>query len=336
MTSFSNLNRAEQLERLEMLGRAALTSYDLRVERITLLRSENNAVFKVETGPTNAAPTYVLRIHRPGYRSIAETRSELCYVQALRHEAGLLVPEPVPTSNGELVTIISMEGFDEPRHCDLLTWLDGRVVRPGQGFGPRAAYQTGEFLGRVHRLSERYVPPIDFELPRWDADGLFTAASPYKPGPVEALFSPEDHAIFKGVEERIRDAFRTLGESTGEFGIIHADFILGNILFHRRSARVLDWDDCGWGYYLYDICPLLGNFKDYVTYRTLRQEFLNGYRSIRSLPREHEQFIDLLIAARHATSCLWAAGCQRNGGLGPDVEEHIAYRMGEVRGYLMS
>jgi len=324
----------EQLEQLEMLARAFLTAYDLRVERLILLRTLNNVVFKVETGSTTLAPVYVLRIHRLGYRSVAETRSELLYVQALRESTGLLVPIPLPNAAGDLVTIVGAEGCEEPRHCDVLTWLDGRVLRPGQGFGPHAAYQLGAALGRVHHCSERFIPPAGFHLPRWDADGLFTVASPYRPGPIDMLFAPEHWAMFQAVENQVRATFKVLGSGPGEFGVIHADFILGNCLFHRRTPRVVDWDDCGWGYYLYDLCPLLGNFKDYPSYRRLRQAFLDGYRSVRCLPREHEQFIDLLIAARHATSCLWVVGNRRNGGLGPDMAEHIAYRMGEVRQYL--
>ncbi len=206
--------------------------------------------------------------------------------------------------------------------------------RPGQGLGPRSCRRLGAFLGRLHRHAEGFAPPAGFRLPRWDADGLFTAASPYRPGPLEDLFSPEDRALFEAVAERTRVVFRRLGEGRDQFGLIHADFILINCHWHGREPRVLDFDDCGWGYFLYDLCPLLGNLKDYPSYPALRRAFLEGYRGERPLPPEHEAQIDLLIAARHATSCLWAAGCHRSGGAGPDVAAHVAYRLGEVRRYL--
>ena len=96
----------------------------------------------------------------------------------------------------------------------------------------------------------------------------------------------------------------------------------------------MDFDDCGWGYFLYDMCPLLGNLKDYPEYPVLRRELLAGYRSVRPLPREFEDAVDVLVAARHATSCLWIAGCQGNDGMGPDAREHVAYRMEEIRNHL--
>ena len=86
------------------------------------------------------------------------------------------------------------------------------------------------------------------------------------------------------------------------------------------------------------MCPLLGNFRDYPHYPALKRAFLAGYRSVRPLPKEYEAYIPLLIATRHATSALWAAGRIRHGGLAPDEAQrmlgHIAYRMGEMRACL--
>jgi Ser/Thr protein kinase RdoA (MazF antagonist) len=84
--------------------------------------------------------------------------------------------------------------------------------------------------------------------------------------------------------------------------------------------------------FLYDMCPLLGNLKNSAQYATLLRAFLAGYRSIRPLDPDHEAYIDVLIAAHHATTILGAAGVQRNEGMSPqDVAGHMAYRMQEVR-----
>jgi Ser/Thr protein kinase RdoA (MazF antagonist) len=335
MHSIAALSHNQQAKSLQHLAQSALTAYDLPETRLTPLRFTNNAIFKVETASAQANTlAYVLRIHRPRYRSSAETRSELQYIQALRREVGLALPEPVYTRQGDLITTASIEGIDEPRHCDLVTWLDGRVCRPHQGLGLKGTFRLGEALGRMHLFSQDFHAPPGFRLPRWDADGLFTEASSYKPGSLEALFSPADRADFMVIEQRTRATFRALGQKSQSFGVIHADFILGNCLFHKKKVQVVDFDDCGWGYFLYDMCRLLGNLKDYPEYPVLRRAFLAGYRSVHALPRELEDAVDVLIAARHASSCLWIAGCQGNGGMGPDIREHVAYRMEEMQSYL--
>lgn len=336
-TSLARLNKAQQLAHLQRLAQIALAAYNLSKATISPLRSGNNAVFKVETQLRRGkAAIYVLRVHRPGYRKIEETRSELRFLRGLRQEVGLSVPEPIPTANGDLLTFAGTESDNEPRHCSLLSWLEGQKRWPGEGLGLRGLYRLGETLGHIHRYAQHFIPSHGFQLPRWDADGLFTEASPYRPGPLKEFFSPADRGLFDVIEQRARAVFVRLGQGPEQFGIIHADFILGNCQFHGTQTQVLDFDDCGWGYFIYDLCPLLGNLKDYPSYRALRVAFLAGYRNIRPLPKEFEIYIDLFIAARHATSCLWAAGCQRNRGLGPAASEHIAYRIGEIRTYLAS
>jgi Ser/Thr protein kinase RdoA (MazF antagonist) len=56
--------------------------------------------------------------------------------------------------------------------------------------------------------------------------------------------------------------------------------------------------------FLYDMCPLLGNLKNSAQYATLLRSFLAGYRSIRPLEPDHKAHIDVLIAARQATTIL--------------------------------
>ena len=56
--------------------------------------------------------------------------------------------------------------------------------------------------------------------------------------------------------------------------------------------------------FLYDMCPLLGALKNSAQYATLLRAFLAGHRSIRHLDPDHEAHIDVLIAARQATTIL--------------------------------
>lgn len=218
MKSFPSLNHKQRVRQLHRLAQSALRAYDLPETKLTPLAFVNNAVFKVETTSIQAnAPAYVLRIHRPNYSTSAEIRSELQYMQALKGEASVAVPEPVPTRQRDLITTVSLEGIDEPRCCDLLTWVDGHVCRPHLGLGLKGTYRLGEVLGQMHLFSQSFKPSPEFCLPRWDADSLFTEASPFKPGLLEAIFSPADHAIFEEVEQRTRAIFRTLEQESQAF-----------------------------------------------------------------------------------------------------------------------
>ncbi|MDA1360114.1 phosphotransferase [Glycomyces luteolus] len=316
----------------------ALLEYDLpgpvTIEPIRLL---NNAVFAV----TTANSRYALRVHRPNYRLPAHTRSELAFLDAIHEplaETGVRIPKPVSTKNSALSVAVPLPAADEPRtvHCDLLTWVDGRVRRPESGLGPRGVHQIGRALAHLHQAAETFTPPDDFHLPTWDAPALFTEDSPHRPGPLHDLLDTEDRKLFDTVADRTTEIFHRLGNGPDTYGIVHHDFILLNCHTTRTShgwnVGVIDFDDSGWGHYLADLGPILGNLSDYPHFRRLRTAFLAGYRSVRPLPPELEAHLPVLMAARHAAQCLWAAGLvHSNGSTELDTAEHIAYRMREVR-----
>jgi Ser/Thr protein kinase RdoA (MazF antagonist) len=123
------------------------------------------------------------------------------------------------------------------------------------------------------------------------------------------------------------------------WGVVHKDFILINCRFIRRGGGwrlgILDFDDLGWGYLLYDLAPLLGNLADFPdSYPRLSRAFLAGYRSVRSLPRSLETHLPILMAARHAVTLTWLAGMHRRGETDLPIEKHIQYRVSEMRRFL--
>lgn len=313
---------------LERIARAALAAYELpRDIRLRPIRTINNAVFEV----VSAGARYALRIHRPGYRAADQVRSELTFLLAVAdalQETPFDVPRPTLTRERRLT--VAVDG----RECDLLTWVDGRVVKFGQGLGPRSAFLLGEGLARLHTAAETFAPPHGFSLPRWDASTMFTEASPFRPGPMKAFLSPEARVLFRDVAERTRSVFELLDRTAGQRGIIHNDYILVNCHFRRSGGwklGILDFDDLGFGYFLYDLAPMLGNLSDYPdAYERLRRNFLDGYRSVRPLPTDLEQHLPVLMAARHAATLTWLAAKQRRGDADIPIERHVEIRVAEM------
>jgi Ser/Thr protein kinase RdoA (MazF antagonist) len=322
-------------------AKAALAAYDLpEPVRSAPIRLLNNAVYAVTAGD---GTRFALRVHRPGYRHPEHSRSELRFLESAHVTlagAGVQVPIPVRTRAGALTVDVDLQaeaGNDAQRAtCDLLTWVDGNVRRPGGGLGVRGVHQVGRALAELHRAAEGFKAPTDFDLPTWDAEALFTEESPYRPGAFRDLLSDADSAVFDQVADRTERIFRTIEGRSDGYGIVHHDFILGNCHTVRTgqgwTVGVIDFDECGWGHFLYDLAPVMGNLYDYRHFRVLRRVFLEGYRSVRTLPVEFEAHLPVLMAARHAAQILWAAGLvHSNGSPEVDTAEHIAYRMREVR-----
>src|SRR5205814_10646356 len=134
--------------------------------------------------------------------------------------------------------------------------------------------------------------------------------------------SSAEIAIVHRVVARDRQARAILGASRDVFGLIHADFHHGNYLFDRGSVRAIDFDDCGFGHYLYDLVVTLSAARGWSNYPVLRAALLAGYRDERPLPPEHEQCIPALMASRRLSLMVWRViRWKRPEGLGGFVED---------------
>jgi Ser/Thr protein kinase RdoA (MazF antagonist) len=293
-----------------------LAEYDLVGARAVPIRTTNNTVYEVTADGFHG----VLRVHRPEYRTAAHVRSELKFLSA-DAETGVRVPEPVPTRDGAVVV-------DGETVCDLLTWVDGEVLRPGRGLGIEATRALGDALGRIHAVAEAFVAPEALELPRWDGETMFT-------GIRDDLLDDAQRTTLSTVVGQTNETLDALQREGSPYGPLHFDFILGNCHLARRggrwSAGVIDFDDLGWGHLLYDLAPLLGNLVEFPGYRARRRAFLDGYRGVRALPEASERHLPVLMAARHAASCAWLFEIHRTTGDGPPIDRHLAYRFDEMR-----
>lgn len=321
---------------LRRVALAALVAYDLpRPVSVRPIRLLNNTVFEVAGSGIHLA----LRIHRPGYRSAGQIRSELTFLQLAAEElsgSAIAVPVPVTARTGELIVGVGDgDHAHTPRYCDVLTWIDGRVLKQGRGLGVRSASLLGEGLGRLHNAAERLDAAALPGLPQWDADAMFTDASPFQPGRLEDFLPARTRAVFQEVADRTRVVFDELGRGRSQWGVIHNDYILINCHFKRGAGGwrlgILDFDDLGLGYFLYDLAPLLGNLFDWPEAHTrLRRAFLDGYRSARPLPDELERHLPVMMAARHAATLSWLAAKQRRGETDVPVARHVEIRASEM------
>ena len=343
MQRFEDLTRGGQVRRMKRLAQAALTAYDLGDVQITPLMHFFNTTFRLdscahlekarkEDGPSQVGERYVLRIHRPGSQDARTIQSELLWLLALRRDVGLVVPEPVRTHDGRLLTLTEVEGVPEARHCVVFRWVYGRFLRTQ--LGVREIERVGAFMAQMHVYAERFVVPPDFFRKRWDCQGIRSEVLGTDIAQSWAHLSAEQRSLLDAAEHKVQHTMQALGEGRDVFGMIHADFYERNYLFHNGEIHAIDFDGCGWGYYLFDIGVAFSTLLARDNYPALRQAFLQGYRSVRPLSPEHEGLIDTFIAARLMGHILWLAAHVDEPAYGARATRRIAYETGELIGLL--
>lgn len=336
MRAFEQLTSRGQSRRLRRLAVSVLPAYGLGGGRLALVNHEFNTTFRVDLQAPVADDSpyvpgrYLLRIHQRDHhdprldrRQVIE--SELAWLAALRADTALAVPEPVYTLNGALILAAEITGTGT-RFCSLLRWLDGRIQF--EHAAPRHLYLVGALMAKLHNHAASWHLPPSFARVRWDWHAFFGDIAPYAGLGVQrawAAIPPAYRPIFERVVEPLRMAMDALGEEPGAFGLIHADLHLDNVLFAGGEARPIDFDDCGLGYWVYDMAVTLWLYRMKDNWPVYRDAFFSGYATHRRVPDEQVHFLDLFIAARETMIALWvAATAEVNPGFGVDLEAELA------------
>ena len=329
---FGSLSRRGQLVRLRRLANAALTGYGLSTARLTTLRHEHNTTFRIDAD----AGTYVLRINRPGVYTPAMVASEMAWLKALRSETRLGVPEPVATRDGALVVVAEDDGVPEPRVCVVLRWQEGRFL--DDQLTPVRLRAVAALQAGLQQHAVHWRPPDDFARPRVDTltnaakrDAVAQSAASALPGAhpspddadrarrlVADLLSPAAGSVFDRALDSVWAATDDLAAQPDSFGLIHADLHQENYLFGDGVARAIDFDDCGWGFHLYDLAVTLSELEGRPRYAEMHRALLEAYARVRPLPDRHEAYLTAFIALRRMQLITWILESRKHAAFRDD------------------
>jgi Ser/Thr protein kinase RdoA (MazF antagonist) len=302
----NTLALAERRTLLTHVAAWALRRYGLGAAQPVLLDDTTNLVFRIlppgqprhaggDAAATADQAGFVLRLHAPGQHSTPAIHEELQWLLALRRETALIVPVPVPAHDGSLIQEISLPGEPTPRQCVLFHWVPGDCR--SDTLTPRDMHGVGAFMAQLHDHAARFVaahsPP-----PTRRARFCDVHAWMHAPGLAAAHFCAEELAVFAAAAQRVHTTVQALGESQDVFGFIHADLHQWNYLFHGAEVRAIDFDDCGWGYYTYDMAVTLSYLEERSTFLALQEAFLIGYQRVRPLPGRYAESLDVFLVAR--------------------------------------
>ncbi|WP_379153943.1 phosphotransferase enzyme family protein [Paenibacillus sp. sgz5001063] len=267
-----------------------LSFYSLQEPMVEFIRHNENMTFKVTD--KSDGKLYLLRIHSPSTAGLLGIQhapqgleSEMYILQELSKDGTLHVQKPVTNRNGGLVTEYLTSGKDVC-YATLLEWIVGSTLTLQEDNIEQIAYQLGEKLAALHQFS-RHTELTGLQRPVYDAERIDAAVEELKYGVVSELYSQEQYEIITQVLGIIKEQFRVLETLPDQWGIVHADVQLGNVIITENGPCLIDFGFSGYGYYLFD----LGSAGT-VLPGELRQLFLQGYTSAAAFSWDQIRYIE--------------------------------------------
>jgi Ser/Thr protein kinase RdoA (MazF antagonist) len=317
VTDFDGLSHDGQLACLLELAQAAIVNYDLPAGLLVkMINLSENATYKVEASDGRR---WALRIHRDGYHSRTAIASELSWLGDLRQSGVVVTPVPIKGRDGEIIQLVSHSRMLRPRHVVLSEWETGS--EPGIGEDLSEPFEVlGEVTARMHLHTRQWKRPPWFQRHTWDFEMSLGDDKPHWGRWRDGMgVDKEKTKLFGRTVNLIGKRLAGYGKGPGRFGLIHCDLRLANLLIDGRTVKVIDFDDCGFGWYMYDAATPVSFYEHEPQVPGFIESWKKGYRRAAALPKADEDEIPTFVMLRRLLLVAW---------IGSHSETDLAKSMG--------
>lgn len=287
----------------EMFARASLPAYGRPADSaLRLLSLSENATYLVED-----EDPMVLRVHRPGYHSLAAIRSELAWMKALRSETSVTTPELIHAGDG--TDVVAARVADEILHVDAVSFVPGCTAEEDPdvvGFA-----ELGRLTAAMHQHARTWSAPANFTRFRWDLDTILGPQARWGNWRLAPGLTNQDRGWIQRASDDVVAKLTEFGCALDRFGLIHADLRLANLMVDPadpgRGITVIDFDDCGWSWFLADLGAAVSFIEDTPAGEQIIADWLAGYFDVGSIAEDHLALIPTFVMMRRIMLTAWIA-----------------------------
>lgn len=274
------------IENKEVLRQGILELFDRDIATVPCAFSSRNYAFLFGEGCFPA----VIRVGvESTYRKAADVLSELMWIDDLKNDVSTIC-QPIPSLQNRMVERIAVG--DLIYLATMFRKANGAVL-PEKKWDKNYFYNAGALLGEIHRTSsEGTQRGFRYKRRQWDESMYFDFSC------FDEYFGPSARRDAEAVLEKIK----SIPRDPRWYGMIHGDYHSINMFCDWGDLWAFDFDDCCYGYFMFDIACIAQIFSYSKSYasahpnQTARDLLLGeegfltlfraGYSSAYPLPEE--------------------------------------------------
>ncbi len=268
---------------------------------IKLLKYSENINYKVTDCDNNKS--YALRLCRPMYHKPEELDSEMCWISRIKEDTDVSVASPFAGADGKYVQRIELgnDGY----YCSMFDFLKGVTLRDicDKDKLPEYIERLGNITAQFHKQVTEWDGSGNLNRFSWDYSDLMGKSARWGDWRDYKGLTEEEKDVYSKVEKIMERRLKEYGKNKENYGLIHTDLNLNNIIVNDGVCQVLDFDDCGFGWFLWDMGTTLLEYEDNL--EEMLNAWLRGYESVRKLRPEDKAEIMTFIMLRKIVRIAW-------------------------------
>ena len=272
--------------------------------RLTPVPHSENRVYRVTDA---GGKRYILRLHRPGYHDRAAIESELDWIAALASDTDVLVPEVISAISGTRIAELQLRGEKAPQLAVLFKENTGELPDESDVRLNEIFEALGAASARCHMHVATWHKPQGFKRPDWTIATTLGRDGIWGDWRAAPGLSAHDTDTLATTEEQLLADFAGYGHAPDRFGLIHNDMRPSNFLWHAGTLRLIDFDDCGFSWFIADFAASVSWFEDDPRVPELFRHWRNGYETHRTLSTSDIAMAGPAVMARRMLLLAWIA-----------------------------
>ena len=276
----------------------------MKLEETTALELARLAVREYQIGTyavdaigDSGAYTFVLsgnerRLLKLHTHARGDLEAAMVWLEAVCRETRVVAPRPIRNRQDRLVTYLEEDQKRLP--ATLHTWVEGEHIQGSPKpcefrpipFTRECSRSTAKMVARLHEQSKSWEIPSGFVRPTWDLEWMWSYLHGLEALCEEERVTRQELALIEEAASKVREDLTDVEKSKDSWGLIHSDLNSRNLIVYGNEVRPLDFDLCGFGFFLQDISYLFLWLSP-----NNRHHFLDAYQRRRSLPSDHRELL---------------------------------------------
>jgi homoserine kinase len=232
-------------------------------------------------------PLYTIRISRSDYRTMSQLESEIAWLNIIKNTD---IPAIIPVDiMGRYVNYI--DGY----FVTLFEYIDGEMPEYND---INVMYECGRLAALLHNS----VKPDYIDRPVWSIDNMTGENGLWGNWRLNSELTEADIILIDNIIEESK--LKINDYKTNKYGLIHIDLRMTNLIKSDKFYAI-DFDDCGFGYYIQDLAAALSFMETSDNIDELKSVWYKGYEEISFLTDEDKAMVDTFIFLRRIQLLAW-------------------------------